>query len=78
MATRSERIALAVRDDVMRRTGGRPMHWVMVRDVAKGLGLDDDVVEVAVRHAIDEGWIAGEGEPVRSICLPPNPMQQLS
>jgi hypothetical protein len=40
--------------------------------------LDDDVVEVAVRHAIDEGWIAGEGEPIRSICLPANPMQQLS
>jgi hypothetical protein len=78
MTSRSERTALAVRDDVMRRTRGQPLHWVMVHDIAEHLGLDDDVLQVAIRHAIDEGWIGGEGEPVRSVCLPPDPLQQLS
>lgn len=78
MSTGLERAAHAICDDVVRRTGGERLHWVMLREVAERLGLDDDVAQVAVRHAIEEGWLTGEGEPVRTVCLPPSPLQQLS
>ncbi len=65
----SERAAVAIRDDIVRVTGGRPMRWVTVHDIAHRLGLDDDVVEVAVQRAIDRGWFVGDGDPPHSVRL---------
>jgi hypothetical protein len=60
---RDERAAIAIRDDVVRVTRGRPTQWVAVHEVAERLGLPNDVVELAVRRAIDSGWVCGNGEP---------------
>jgi hypothetical protein len=80
----AERAAAAIRDEIFRRTRGRPMRWVMVHEVAERLGMEDDVAENAVRSAIDRGWFVGDGEPPHSIRLSScsiqkaDPMQELS
>ena len=66
---RDERAAIAIRDDVVRVTRGRPTRWVAVHEVAERLGLPNDVVELAVRRAIDSGWVVGDGEPPHSVRL---------
>ena len=63
----------------MPKAGGK---WNTFEITAKGrditVGLNGKKTAEMRNGMFDEGWIAGEGEPVRSICLPPNPMQQLS
>jgi hypothetical protein len=82
--SRAEWAMSAVRDDVLRVTRGRPMHWVVVHDVAQRLGLEDQVITAAVRSAIAKGWFVGDGEPPHSVRLSmssiqqPEPLQQLS
>lgn len=76
--TGSERIAVAIRDDVLRVTRGRPTLWVQVDDVAHRLGLDHAVAAAAVQWAIDSGWFVGDGEPPHSVRLRVSSLQQLS
>jgi len=40
-----------------------------VHDLASRRGLDDDTLELAVRRAIEKGWLIGQGEPPHSVCL---------
>jgi hypothetical protein len=74
----SERAAVAIRADIVRVTRGRPTHWVVVHDIAQRLGLDEEVVEAAVQHAIDLGWFVGDGNPPHSVRLSMASTQQLS
>jgi len=74
----SEHAAIAIRDDVMRVTRGRPNSWVSVHEIAQRLGLDDQVVDPAVRFAIDRGWLIGDGYPPHSVRLAFTSMQELS
>lgn len=74
----SERAAIAIHDDVVRVTRGRPMCWVPVHEVARRLGLDDEVAQAAVHLAIESGWFVGDGEPPHSVRLAASRMQQLS
>jgi hypothetical protein len=82
--SRAELAMAAVRDDVLRVTRGRPMHWVAVHEIAQRLGLKNDVIETAVHLAIAKGWLVGDGEPPHSVRLTmssiqqPEPLQQLS
>jgi hypothetical protein len=74
----SERTSIAMRDRIVRVTGGRTMHWVSVHDIAHHLGLDDEVVDAAVQRAIEEGWLIGDSYPAHSVRLSMSSMQQLS
>jgi len=74
----SEGISIALRDHIVRVTGGRTMHWISVHDIAHQLGLDDEVVDDAVRRAIEEGWLIGDVYPPHSVRLTMSGMQQLS
>jgi hypothetical protein len=76
--TGSEHVAIAIRDDVVRVTRGRPSHWVSVHEIAGRLGLDDQVVERAVQLSIDRGWLVGDGYPPHSVRLAVPSMQELS
>ena len=61
--------AQAMREDVVRVTGGRVAQWVTVHDIAQRLGLDDNVADAAVRQAIDEGWFVADSDPPHSVRL---------
>jgi hypothetical protein len=74
----SERVALAIRHDIVRATRGRPLQWILVRDIAQRLGLADEVVEAAVEAAIERGWFIGKGDPLHSVSLALTEMQGLS
>ena len=74
----SERAAIAIRDDVVRVTRGRPKCWVSVHEIAQRLGLDDQIVDPAVQFAIDRGWLIGDGYPPHSVRLAVTSMQELS
>jgi hypothetical protein len=74
----SERAAIAIRDDIVRVTGGRPSQWVTVHEIAERLGLADEVVGSAVQRAIDSGWCVGDGAPPHSVRLSMSSLQQLS
>jgi hypothetical protein len=65
----TDRTARAMREDVVRVAKGRPCHWVTVHDIAQRLGLDDDVSDAAVRHAIEQGWFVADSEPPHSVRL---------
>ena len=65
----SRRIALAIRNDVLRVSAGQPTRWVAVHDIADRLALDDDIVEAAVGQAVADGWFIAEGTPPRSVRL---------
>lgn len=55
-------LAPKLRDDLFRRTAGRPMQW---RSLA---GISDAAeTREPVQHAVDRGWLLGEGG--HSICL---------
>ena len=79
-----EREATAVRDDVLRVTGGRPMQWVVVHEVAQRLGLADEVAVDAVKSAVGMGWLVADGNPphsvrlCRSLLQQKNPLEELS
>jgi len=62
-------VARDVQAAVERQARGRPVHWVMVQDLAARLGLEDKVLDAAVARAIEKGWLIGEGEPPHSVCL---------
>jgi hypothetical protein len=66
---REEWAASAIRDDIVRVTRGRPMHWVVVQEVAHRLGLEENVVKAAVQSAIEKGWLVGDGTPPDSVRL---------
>jgi hypothetical protein len=74
----SEHVAIAIRDDVVRVTRGRPNCWVSVHEIAQRLGLDDQVVDRAVQFSIDRGWVIGDGYPPHSVRLTVTSMQELS
>jgi hypothetical protein len=74
----SEHVAIAIRDDVVRVTRGRPNCWVSVHEIAQRLGLDDQVVDQAVHLAIDRGWLIGDGYPPHSVRLAVTSLQELS
>jgi hypothetical protein len=74
----SDRTAMAVHEDVMRVTRGRPSCWVSVHEIAQRLGLEDEVVAAAVQSAIDLGWFVGDGNPPHSVRLAIASMQELS
>ena len=74
----SERTSIAIRDRIVRVTSGRIMHWVSVHDIAHHLGLDNEVVDAAVRRAIEEGWLIGDSHPPHSVRLAMSSMRQLS
>jgi hypothetical protein len=74
----SECTSIAMRDRIVRVTGGRIMHWVSVHDIAHHLGLDNEVVDAAVRRAIEEGWLIGDSYPPHSVRLAMSSMRQLS
>jgi hypothetical protein len=65
----TDRTARAMREDVVRVAKGRPCHWVTVHDIAQRLGLDDDLSDAAVRHAIEQGWFVADSEPPHSVRL---------
>jgi len=65
----SEHVAIAIRDDVVRVTRGRPNCWVSVHEIARRLGLDDQVVDQAVQFSTDRGWLIGDGYPPHSVRL---------
>jgi hypothetical protein len=74
---RSERAASVLRDDVLRVTRGQTMRWVAVHDLAHRLGFEDDVMEAAVRSAIERGWFVGDGDPPHSVRLSTGLIQAL-
>jgi hypothetical protein len=74
----SEQVAIAIRDDVVRVTRGRPNRWVSVPEIAQRLGLDDPVADGAVHIAIDRGWLIGDGHPPDSVRLAVTSLQELS
>jgi hypothetical protein len=74
----SERAAIAIREDIVRVTRGRPNQWVAVHEIAGRLGLATEVVETAVQRAIDDGWFVGDGAPLHSVRLSAGSLQQLS
>jgi len=74
----SEHAAIAIRDDVVRVTRGRPNCWVSVHEIAQRLGLDDEVVDRAVQFSIDRGWLVGDGYPPHSVRLAVTSLQELS
>jgi hypothetical protein len=65
----TDRTARAMREDVMRVAKARPCHWVTVHDIAQRLGLDGDVSDAAVRHAIAQGWFVADADPAHSVRL---------
>jgi ribosomal protein S25 len=65
----ADQAARAMRDDIVRVTGGRVVQWVTIHDIAHRLGLDDDVAEAAVRQAVEHGWVVTDGEPPHSVRL---------
>lgn len=65
----SDRVIAAIKDHIVRVTGGYTLHWVMIHDMAQQLALDDDVVRVAVQAAIERGWLVGDSEPPDSVRL---------
>jgi hypothetical protein len=65
----SERAAIAIREDIVRVTRGRPTHWVAVHEIAERLGLAPEVVDTAVQRAINDGWFVGDGAPAHSVRL---------
>ena len=72
----SERAIAAIHDDIRRVTGGRNMHWIMVHDIAERLGLDNNMVDAAVRAAIDRGWLVGDADPPDSVRLSASSIQR--
>jgi hypothetical protein len=76
--TGSEHVAIAIRDDVVRVTRGRPNLWVSVHEIAGRLGLDNQVVDRAVQLSIDRGWLVGDDYPPHSVRLAVTSMQELS
>lgn len=65
----SEQVITAIKDHIVRVAGGYTLHWVMVHDITHQLGLDDDVVMVAVQTAIVRGWLVGDADPPDSMRL---------
>lgn len=65
----SEHVIAAIKDHIVRVTGGYTLHWVMVHDMAQQLALDDDIVKVAVQTAIERGWLVGDSDPPDSVRL---------
>jgi hypothetical protein len=55
--------------EVERVTDGRPMRWVALQQVARRLQIHRSSAAAAVRVAVDDGWLIGEGEPPHSVCL---------
>jgi hypothetical protein len=45
------------------------MQYQMVRLIARCVALDYETVDAAIAYAIQKGWLTGEGEPPRSVCL---------
>jgi hypothetical protein len=64
-----EQVIAAIKDHIVRVTGGYTLHWVMVHDIAHQLALDDDVVTVALQTAIQRGWLVGDADPPDSVRL---------
>ena len=48
---------------------GTPMEYREVRLMARVLALNYEPADGAIAFAIQKGWLTGEGEPTRSICL---------
>ena len=48
---------------------GTPMEYREVRLMARVLALNYETADGAIAFAIQKGWLTGEGEPTRSICL---------
>ena len=65
----SEQVITAIKDHIVRVAGGYTLHWVMVHDIARQLGLDDDVVMVALQTAVARGWLVGDVDPPDSVRL---------
>jgi len=68
-APRLKSAATDIHAAVKRLQRGRPMHWVMVRDVGASLGLEDEALDAAVKQAIDKGLLISKGDPPHSVCL---------
>jgi hypothetical protein len=74
----SEHVAIAIRDDVVRVTRGRPNCWLSVHEIAGRLGIDDQIVDQAVQLSIERGWLVGDDYPPHSVRLAVTSMQELS
>jgi hypothetical protein len=61
--------AQALATEVEVRSRGLHMHWVVVDDLAPTLGLDGEVLQAAIDHAIHKGWLIGEGNPTQRVCI---------
>jgi hypothetical protein len=64
-----ERHARALCAELARVTDGRPMQWRMSQTIGEALGQDEPPADAAIAYAIETGWLIGEGNPPRSICL---------
>jgi hypothetical protein len=67
-----EALARRIIAEIEQMTDGRPMRWVALQQVARRLQIRRTFVAEAVRVAIDEGWLTGEGKLQDSVCLTNN------
>lgn len=75
--TQAERAARAIRDDIVRTTGGRCVQWVPIHDVAQRLGLEDGIALAAIQHGIRQGWFVADDHPPHSVRLSTMEMHQV-
>jgi hypothetical protein len=61
--------ARAVCAGLARVTQSGPMHWRMVRLIARSVALNYETAEAAIVYAIQKGWLTGEGEPPHCVWL---------
>jgi hypothetical protein len=64
-----EALARRIIAEIEQMTDGRPVRWVALQQVARRLQIRRTFVAEAVRVAIDEGWLTGEGKLQDSVCL---------
>ena len=55
--------------ELARITGGRLWHWRTAYPIGRSVGLAEAEADAAIVHAIEAGWMIGEGQPPHSICL---------
>lgn len=48
---------------------GVRMQWLILEDVQRRLGINDQVVRDALRFAMDQRWLASQGNPPRRVAI---------
>jgi hypothetical protein len=49
--------------ELARITGGRMWHWRTAYPIGRSVGLAEAEADAAIVHAIEAGWMIGEGQP---------------